>query len=214
MDATPDSTATSGTPDGPFSAASAPAGQVDTEVRDVPGGSTASAGPGSPIPPDQRGAPAEGEFAALSPKVLTLWRWVWGTVAAAIIAIAAFIGVVAVDLPVVARVAIPVIVGIIAVALVSRVTAAAYKRWRYRVTDDGLDVDHGLIIHQQSSIPHFRVQHVDIRRGLIQRQLGIVSITINTASPATDAQLPGLDPEQAETIRRRVLDRAEADDGV
>ena len=157
---------------------------------------------------------SDGGFTTLSPKVLLLWRFFWGAIGAAITAIAVIIGAASVDLPVAARVAIPVVVAAIAIALVAAVPAAAYDRWRYRVTDDGLDLQHGLVVHHQSSIPHFRVQHVDIRRGLIQRQLGIVSLTISTASPATDAQLPGLDPEQAEGIRRRVLDRAEADDGV
>lgn len=203
MDAPPDSTTNAGPPHEPYGETAPDRGLAAANVG-------VSQGVADPLP----SLPADGDFAALSPKVLTLWRWVWGAVGAAVTVIAALIGVVAVDLPVAARVAIPVVVGIIAAVLVIRVPAAAFKRWRYRVTDDGLDIDHGLIVHQKSSIPHFRVQHVDIRRGLIQRQLGIVSITISTASPATDAQLPGLDPDQAEAIRRRVLDRAEADDGV
>lgn len=182
--------------------AGSPHGQVAASLVDGSGdpGSTASTN--------------EGDFVALSPKVLLLWRWTWAAVAAAATVLAAIIGAAAVDLPGAVRIAIPAVVAAVAVAMVILLPSAAYRRWQYRLTDDGLDLQHGLVVHHQSSIPHFRVQHVDIRRGLIQRQLGIVSLTISTASPATDAQLPGLDPEHAETIRRRVLDRAEADDGV
>lgn len=196
MDAPPDSTASAGAPSVPSGAASTADGPAIAGVLSSPG--TLSGG----------------DFESLSPKVLLLWRWVWAAVGAAFTVLAVIIGAAAVDLPVAARIAVPVVVAAIAVALVVLVPPAAYSRWRYRVTDDGLDLQHGLVVHQQSSIPHFRVQHVDIRRGLIQRQLGIVSLTISTASPATDAQLPGLDPERAEAIRRLVLDRAEADDGV
>ncbi|MEO6988839.1 MAG: PH domain-containing protein [Aquihabitans sp.] len=196
MDASPDSTASVGAPDRQNAGAS------------TAGGPTAGHVPGPPV------TSPNGDFEALSPKVLLLWRWAWAGVAASVVVLAVIIGAAAVDLPVAARIAVPVVVATIAMVLVVLVPSAAYARWRYRVTDDGLDIQHGLVVRQESSIPHFRVQHVDIRRGVIQRQLGIVSLTISTASPATDAQLPGLDPEQAETIRRRVLDRAEADDGV
>lgn len=185
-------------------------GAIDGQ-REDPSEFGQSAAVGASGPP---GPWALDDFAALSPKVLLLWRCFWAAVGAVIVLLAVIIGVAAVDLPVAVRIALPAVVVALVVAFVVLVPSAAYQRWRYRVTHDGLDLEHGLIVRQQSSIPHFRVQHVDIRSGLIQRQLGIVSLTISTASPATDAQLPGLDPERAEAIRRRVLDRAEADDGV
>jgi membrane protein YdbS with pleckstrin-like domain len=42
----------------------------------------------------------------------------------------------------------------------------------------------------------------------------VVKLSISTASPATDATLPGIEPERAEALRARILERAEADDGV
>lgn len=193
MDAPPDSTVNVGALEGPDIGTSSASGSVTDAT------------------PDRS---SMGDFEALSPKVLLLWRFFWAAIGAVIALLAVITGFAAVDLPVAVRIAIPAVVIALVVAFVVLVPSAAYKRWRYRVTHDGLDLEHGLIVREQSSIPHFRVQHVDIRSGLIQRQLGIVSLTISTASPATDAQLPGLDPERAEAIRRRVLDRAEADDGV
>lgn len=182
--------------------------------------SSATAAPIATTVPSEARAPSgaapstEPEFSTLSPKVLLMWRTGWAIVGVVTVLVVLGVGIAATDLPVALRAALPVVALGAVVVLVAVVPPASYRRWRYRVTDDGLDLQHGLVVRQQSSIPHFRVQHVDVRRGLIQRQLGIVSLTISTASPATDAQLPGLDPERAEAIRRRVLDGAGADDGV
>ncbi|HEX2576581.1 MAG TPA: PH domain-containing protein [Aquihabitans sp.] len=152
--------------------------------------------------------------AHLSPRVMVLWRLTAAAFALVLLALAALVGAVATDLPDAARIALPLLVAVVGVVAVVALPAAAYRRWRYQLTEDGIELRHGLLVHQESSIPHFRVQHVDIRQGLLQRALGIVSLTISTASSATDASLPGVTPEVAEAIRHRVLDRAEADDGV
>ncbi len=151
---------------------------------------------------------------ALSPRILLLWRLLWGAVAVILTLTAVGIGAAATAWPTWVRVLVPVVVVVVVGAAAVLIPAAQYRRWRYSVTDDGIELSHGVVVQQQSSVPHFRVQHVDLRRGLIQRWLGIVSLTVSTASPATDAELPGLAPDQAESIRRRILDRTEADDGV
>jgi membrane protein YdbS with pleckstrin-like domain len=94
------------------------------------------------------------------------------------------------------------------------VPAARYRRWRYWVTDDRIELRHGLVFRVESSIPHFRVQHIDVRQGPLQRLAGVVELVISTASAATDATLPGLAPDRAEHIRQMVLAHAEADDAV
>ena len=166
---------------------------------------------------DRANAPADTDddgSSSLSPKVLVLWR-AGGAIVALIVTVgAALVGSLATAWPTLVRLALPVVVGSLAVAAVVILPSAAYRRWRYRVTEDGIELRHGIVVHHQSSVPHFRVQHVDVRRGVLQRQLGIVSLTVSTASPATDAELPGLAPDRAEAIRRHILDRAEADDGV
>ncbi len=91
---------------------------------------------------------------------------------------------------------------------------ARYRRWRYWVTEDGIELRHGLLFRVESSIPHFRVQHIDVRQGPLERLAGVVELVISTASAATDATLPGVEPERAELIRQMVMARAEADDAV
>jgi membrane protein YdbS with pleckstrin-like domain len=70
------------------------------------------------------------------------------------------------------------------------------------------------VVRVESSVPHFRVQHIDVRQGPLQRLAGVVDLQISTASAASDATLPGVEPERAEQIRALVLARAEADDAV
>lgn len=120
----------------------------------------------------------------------------------------------ATDLPYAVRFLAPFGTAVVGIAVTVWLPDAQYRRWRYQVTPDGIELRHGLVVRNQSSIPHFRVQHVDLRQGVLQRWRGIVSLSISTASSATDAVLPGLDPDRAEHIRRQVIDRAEADDGV
>lgn len=151
---------------------------------------------------------------ALSPRILALWRTGWAVAGLVFVALALIVAAVATDLAVPLRIAIPTLAAIVAVVVATWLPSAIYQRWSYRLTEQSLELRHGLVVRQQSSVPHFRVQHVDVRRGLVQGWFGIVSLTVSTASPATDAELPGLEPERAEAIRRRILDRTEADDGV
>ena len=150
----------------------------------------------------------------LSPRILLLWRigWLGGT--GLLLVIALLFAALAADAPAAARVLPIVLVGAVGIALTVLVPAASYRRWRYGVTDDGIEIRHGLLVRQESSIPHFRVQHIDLHQGPLDRWRGIVKLSISTASPATDATLPGIEPEQARTLRARILERAEADDGV
>lgn len=150
----------------------------------------------------------------LSPRILLLWRLGWLAGTGLLLVIALLFAALAADAPAAARVLPTVLVGAVGIVLTVLVPAASYRRWRYGVTDDGVEIRHGLLVRQESSIPHFRVQHIDLHQGPLDRWRGIVKLSISTASPATDATLPGIEPEQARTLRARILERAEADDGV
>lgn len=150
----------------------------------------------------------------LSPRVLLLWRVTWLLGLIPLLLAAAIVVLLLDDVVPLLRFGVPAVAigSWLAAAIV--VPGATYRRWRYSVTDDGLELRHGLIVRQESSIPNFRVQHIDLQQGPIDRALGIVRLRISTASPASDAVLPGVELERAEAIRARILARAEADDGV
>lgn len=150
----------------------------------------------------------------LSPRVVLLWRLSWVIGTAVLLVPALLLAVFAEDLPAAVRGALPLVVLGVGVAGGVLLPAATYRRWRYAVTDDGVELRHGLLVRRESSIPHYRVQHIDLEQGPLDRWRGIVKLSISTASPASDAVLPGIEPERAEHLRTRILARAEADDGV
>lgn len=89
-----------------------------------------------------------------------------------------------------------------------------YRHWTYRLGVDTLDLEHGVAFRTRSVIPYFRVQHVDTSQGPIDRRLGLANLKVQTASSATDADIPGLSTSDADEIRRVILDRAGAGDAV
>jgi membrane protein YdbS with pleckstrin-like domain len=150
----------------------------------------------------------------LSPRVVALWRLGWLATTAVLLVPTLLVAVLATDLAAWFRLLLVVVVAGGGVALAIVVPTLSYRRWRYGVTDDAVELRHGVLVHHESSIPHFRVQHIDLEQGPLDRWRGVVKLSISTASPATDATLPGIEPERAEALRARILERAEADDGV
>lgn len=150
----------------------------------------------------------------LSPRVVVLWRLGWLLGTAVLLVPALLVAALATDLPAWSRGLLVAIVALGGVALTIAMPTLSHRRWRYGVTDDGVELRHGVIVRHESSIPHFRVQHIDLHQGPLDRWRGVVKLSISTASPATDATLPGIEPERAEALRARILERAEADDGV
>lgn len=150
----------------------------------------------------------------LDPKVRTLWHLGW---ALGLALVAAVVGLVVAltgpDRPLWVVVAAPtvLIVGVVAAIVVPR---AAYARWGWSLTDDGLEIRHGVLLRTRSAIPTFRVQQVDLKQGPLERWLGLVTLRITTASSASDGALPGLATADAEVVRRDLLARLAADDGV
>lgn len=150
----------------------------------------------------------------LSPKVVALWRVPYAIATAILLVPALILAVGATDLPAAVRAGVPLLVAVLGGVATVLLPPATYRRWRYAVTDDGIELRHGLVVHHESSIPHFRVQHIDVHQGPLDRWRGIVKLSISTASPASDATLPGIEPDRADALRARILARAEVDDGV
>jgi membrane protein YdbS with pleckstrin-like domain len=86
---------------------------------------------------------------------------------------------------------------------------ARYRRWRFSVGDEALYLQRGVLTHVETSVPFVRVQHVDTRRGPLERLLGLSSVVVYTAgSRGADVAIPGLAPERAERLRERLRDLA------
>lgn len=90
----------------------------------------------------------------------------------------------------------------------SRLLYASYK---YQLTGDTLKIERGVIWKHYSSIPHERIQNIDIHRGVVARLLGLSDLHIQTAGYSgyggrpTEGYLPGLDPKVSEQLREDLI---------
>lgn len=187
-----------------------------------------------PVPPEPAPAPSStatepdapealtaevrtGEWCALHPRAVTLWRLSLtgnGLALAAVLAAAEallrsaeWVGALPVAL-------VPVGVVVVTLALAVIWPPLVYARWRYRLSDEALELRRGVVVQRWSVVPYHRVQQIDLSRGPIDRALGLTSADLTTAAATTDGSVPALAPGLAEQFRRVVLERAGRGDAV
>jgi len=80
----------------------------------------------------------------------------------------------------------------------------------YAERDEDLLVRRGVMFRSLVVVPYGRMQFVDVEAGPLARRLGYASVQLHTASPATDAAIPGLVPDEAARLRDRLARRGEA----
>ena len=85
---------------------------------------------------------------------------------------------------------------ILAIALIPYLR---WKRWRYSIDENEIDLKRGIVVEQRTLIPLSRVQHVDTRQGPILRAYKLATVTISTA--ATTHEIPALDEYTADKVR-------------
>ncbi|WP_432571916.1 PH domain-containing protein [Kineococcus sp. SYSU DK005] len=82
--------------------------------------------------------------------------------------------------------------------------------WGYAERDDDLLVRHGLFFRTLVVVPYGRLQYVDVEAGPVDRRFGLAKVQLHTASPDSDAAIPGLPPEEAARLRDRLAERGQA----
>lgn len=80
----------------------------------------------------------------------------------------------------------------------------------YAEREDDLLIRRGILFRSIVVVPYGRMQLVDVEAGPLDRKFGIAKVTLHTASPQTDAVVPGLVPEEAARLRDRLASRGEA----
>jgi membrane protein YdbS with pleckstrin-like domain len=86
---------------------------------------------------------------------------------------------------------------------------ALYRSWGYRLDDDALELQRGVITNVETAVPYVRIQHVDTQRGPLDRLLGLSRVVVYTAgSRGADVTIPGLEPDEARDLRNRLRDLA------
>jgi len=81
-----------------------------------------------------------------------------------------------------------------------------WKRWRYHVDRNEIDLRRGLFIVTRTLIPIKRVQHVDTRQGPVYRQFGLASVTVTTAGDMHE--IPALSEPVADELRKTISEYA------
>lgn len=80
----------------------------------------------------------------------------------------------------------------------------------YAERDDDLLIRSGILFRELVVVPYGRMQFVDVTAGPLDRRLNIAKVQLHTASASTDAEIPGLTPDEAERLRDRLTARGEA----
>ena len=89
-----------------------------------------------------------------------------------------------------------------------------YRSWAYEVRADSLYLQRGVITRVSTVVPYVRIQHVDARRGPVERGFGLATTVVYTAgSRGADVSIPGLSPERADDLQARLKQLAIAAEG-
>ena len=145
-------------------------------------------------------------WVAVSPR-LALGRRLVSGVANAVIALVLLVVGAVLGMPLLALAAlIPVVLMAWEWWLIGRQVAAI----SYAERADDLLLRRGLLFRSLVVVPYGRMQFVDVEAGPLDRRLGIARVRLHTASPGTDANIPGLASEQAAQLQDRLARRGEA----
>ncbi|MDX6251459.1 MAG: uncharacterized protein QOF10_4819 [Kribbellaceae bacterium] len=146
-------------------------------------------------------APSDVSWTPVSPKLATLRR-LNAAIAGGLLGIAALI---------VLGVTAGWLYGVLALVLVGLGYGWAWvligrnqKSWKYAEREDELLVSHGVMFRQLVVVPYGRMQFVDVAAGPLERAFGLATVELHTATPATDAKIPGLHPDEAARLRDRL----------
>ena len=102
--------------------------------------------------------------------------------------------------------AVAVVIGVWCVVVVPRQVRAI----GYAERDEDLLIRKGVMFRSLVVVPYGRMQYVDVQAGPLTRRAGIAQVQLHTASPGTDAAIPGLPEAEAARLRDRLSEAGEA----
>lgn len=104
-------------------------------------------------------------------------------------------------------------------SLVVLMLLAAWVGWRrqravrWRLDAQGLALRQGRLWQLETRVPLSRVQHLDLKRGPIERATGLATVIVHTAGTHMSAvAVPGLDQADAERLRDRLAHQLDSHD--
>jgi len=82
--------------------------------------------------------------------------------------------------------------------------------WRYQERYEDLLVGRGVLVRRLSVVPYGRMQFVEVTAGPIERMFSLSTVKLHTAAAASDARIPGLEPDEAARLRDRLTELGES----
>jgi len=64
-----------------------------------------------------------------------------------------------------------------------------YRTLRYRFDDEGVSMSYGLLFRREIYLTYRRIQDIHVTRGIIQRKLGLATVSVQTASGSAGAEM-------------------------
>ena len=88
-----------------------------------------------------------------------------------------------------------------------------YRHTAWRLDAHGLAVRRGRFWQRETRVPATRVQHLDVKRGPLQRGRDLATLVVHTAGTAhSSVSIPNLDFADAERLRDRLGTQIDHDD--
>ncbi len=141
----------------------------------------------------------------LDPRAKTLWRITGALGALPLVVVGAFISwslLRVVEAPLLLGV-VPFLASLVLfVVLVGVVPDLRWRRWRYEIRDEEVDLQRGIFWVSRTLVPLARIQHVDTQSGPLQRRFGLATVVFYTA--AGPNQIPELSAPVAAEVRDRI----------
>ena len=103
--------------------------------------------------------------------------------------------------------AVVVAVGLALLAVRLVVVGRNWRSWGYAERESDLYLTHGVLFRRLTAVPYGRMQVVEVTSGPLRRAFGLATVVLRTASPRTDAHIPGLLPDEAVRLRDRLTER-------
>lgn len=137
----------------------------------------------------------------ISSRALTAWKISgviktiisWGVITAAILVVRIF------EVPLWVHVVLIAAGILFAYLFVFLFPSLRWRRWRYEVREEEIELQHGILVRSRTLVPMVRVQHVDTVQGPLLRRYHLASVIVHTA--ATAHEIPALEESEAEELR-------------
>jgi membrane protein YdbS with pleckstrin-like domain len=149
----------------------------------------------------------------LDPRAKTLWRITGAPGASPLLAggaLASWVQLRVAEVVILLAILPFLAASVLFVLLASVVPDLRWRRWRYEIREDEVDLQRGVLWVTRTLVPLARIQHVDTQSGPLQRRFGLATVVFYTAAGAN--QIPELSAPVAAQARDRIAELTKEQD--